>query len=149
MATFDLTLGGSAVAGRESPYKIMVKSVIYDFSKRTLAQNDVAQVLDIPADTWVSLVRWEITKVEGAARNFSIGDGVNAAGFVASTSANTLAEGVSGPISLTEGAPNTITGFSGGKYYSAADTLDVTAVTAGGLTTGILKVTAVMQLLGQ
>lgn len=149
MPTYDLTLGGPAISGRESPFKTVTKSVVVDFSKRVLIQNDVAQVIDIPADTFVRLVRWEVLKVEGAARNFSIGDGVNAAGYIASTSGNALAEGISGPIALTEGVPNTITGFSGGKYYPVADTIDVTAVTLGGLTTCILKVTAVMDVLSQ
>lgn len=149
MATFTLTNGSSAVSSRESTYKTVVASALVDFSKRTLAQNDIAEVISVPADTFVRLVRWEVTKVEGAARNFSVGDGASATGYVASTSGNTLAEGVSGPVALTEGAPNTVTGFSGGKYYSAADTIDVTAVTAGGLTTCILKVTAVMDILGQ
>lgn len=144
MATFNLAIGGSTAYPAADSRKTFVITKTFDATVQPLAQNDIAQLINIPANTWVSLVRWEVKTVEGAARNFSIGDGVNASGFIASTSGNTLAEGVSGPVSLTEGAPNTVTGFSGGKYYPVADTLDLTAVTAGGLTACKIDVTIVM-----
>jgi hypothetical protein len=47
-------------------------------------------------------------------------DGVNA---------NTVASYASA-IALAEGAPNTFVGYGAGKYYSAADTIDVITVNA-------------------
>lgn len=144
MTTYNLTKGGVAGIPVHGVNRVSVVSVEFDAGAQNLAQNDIAELINIPANVWVPLVRWAVTKVEGAERNFSIGDGDDAAGWIASTSGNALADGVSGPVALTEGTPNTVTGFSGGKYYSVADTIDLTAVTAGGLTAMKLKLTVVM-----
>lgn len=106
-----------------------------------MAQNDVAEVVKIPAGTLILGVHWEVVTVEGAARYFAVGDGASTNGFITTTSANSLASGASA-LALTEGTPNTVIGFSAGKYYSAADTLDVLAVTSGGLTTCKIKLKA-------
>ena len=79
--------------------------------------------------------------VEGAARNFGIGDGSGTSSYITTQSANALAE-FRTALGLTEGTPNTITGYTNGKYYSAADTIDVLAVTSGGLTTCKLRICA-------
>lgn len=118
--------------------------VVFDATKQNLAQNDIAQLVNIPAKTLVRRVFWEVETVEGGARNFAIGDGSDTDGFIATTSANSLASGISG-LALTEGTPNTITGYSGGKYYSAADTLDLLAVTSGGLTGAKIRIKVDMQ----
>lgn len=105
------------------------------------AQNDTIEALNIPAGTLIQGVMWEVEGVEGAARNFAIGDGDNTAGYVASTSANSTARGWSA-LALTEGTPNTVTGFGAGKYYDAADTIDILAVTSGGLVAAKIRVKA-------
>lgn len=143
MATLDHTVGNYSYPYARGLARVFAFQELFDpAAKGVLAQNDVAQLIKIPANTWVFGVRWQVTKVEGAARNFAIGDGANTSGWIASTSANALATGYSGPVALTEGAPNTVTGFSAGKFYSADDTLDVLAPTAGGLTTCQIKVAA-------
>jgi hypothetical protein len=53
-----------------------------------------------------------------------VGDGSAASGYLSNINANAVGSHCSA-LALTEGAPNTITGYSGGKYYSAADTIDV------------------------
>ena len=141
MATFDQTVGGYAYPYHGAIAPVTVIQMLFDPAvKGVLVQNDVAQLIKIPDNSWVFGVRWEVTKVEGAARNFGIGDGSGTSSFVATTTANSLATGFSGPVSLTEGVPNTVTGYSGGKFYSADDTIDVLAVTSGGLTTCQIKV---------
>lgn len=141
MATLDQTVGGYSYPyhGAIAPC-IIFKELFDPAVKGVLAQNDVAQLIKIPANTWVSGLRWVVEKVEGAARNFAIGDGATTDGWIATTTGNTLADGFSGPVALTEGTPNTVTRFTGGKFYSADDTIDVLAVTAGGLTTMQLRV---------
>lgn len=143
MATKTLSTA-SSVVHVTSPYKMYVLESEIDFTNtsNTLAQNDIAELIAVPGNCYVQMVRWEVKTVEGAARNFSLGDGASATGYLASTSANAIAEGCSAPVSLTEGAPNTVTGFSNGKYYPNADTIDLTAVTAGGLTTAKINVKA-------
>lgn len=126
----------------------------FDATRRNLAQNDVAEIITIPANTWVIAVFWEVEVVEGASRNFAIGDGGNTSGFVPTTSANSLATGCyngssAGAVqALTEGTPNTFTGYSFGRYYPSADTMDLLAVTSGGLTACRVAVKAVCIHLG-
>jgi hypothetical protein len=50
-----------------------------------------------------------------------------AAGATALVNANAVASYATSLV-LTEAAPNTVTGYSNGKYYSAADTIDVVFV---------------------
>lgn len=121
----------------------------FDATKRVLAQNDVIEILDIPAGTLITGVQWEVVTVEGAARNFAIGDGGDTDGFITTTSANTATSGCSALAGIVLGGagdpandPLVVTGYSAGKYYSAADTLDLLAVTNGGLTTCKIKIKA-------
>ena len=145
MATFDQTVGGYAYPYSGAIAPITVIQALFDPAvKGVLAQNDIAKLINIPDNSWVFGVRWEVTKVEGAARNFGIGDGSGTSSYVATTAANSLATGWSGLVALTEGTPNVVTGYSAGKFYSADDTLDVLAVTSGGLTTCQIKVIALV-----
>lgn len=139
MATYDLTVGSGVPALAE--WREFIAEATFDASVQNLAQNDVAQLIAVPAKTIITGVFWEIETVEGASRNFAIGDGDDTDGYITTTTANSLATGASG-LSLTEGTPNTVTGYSNGKYYSAADTIDVLAVTSGGLTACKLRVIA-------
>lgn len=139
MTTYTTYSSGASIAGTSGANAagfpaVTVFTGSFDASKRNLAQNDVAEVVTIPAGTLVLGVMWEVETVEGAARNFAVGDGSDTDGFITTTSANSATTGASA-LALTEGTPNTITGYSAGKYYSAADTIDVLAVTSGGLTT--------------
>lgn len=132
--------GGANAAGFPAP---VVFEGVLDCSKTAapMVQNDTAEVIAIPAGTFIQGVVWEVETVEGAARNFAIGDGSDTDGFVATTSANSTASGAS-LLALGEGTPNTITGYSAGKYYAAADTIDVLAVTSGGLTGAKIRIKA-------
>lgn len=132
--------GGANAAG--FPAYTVWENVV-DFSKisTALAQNDVVEALSIPAGTFVQGVQWEVETVEGASRNFAVGDGTTTNGWITTTTANSLASGCS-LLALTEGTPNTVTGYSAGKYYSAADTIDLLAVTSGGLTTCKIRIKA-------
>lgn len=144
MAEFNLAVGGTTKLPATNTDRISMVKKVFDATAQNLAQNDIANLINVPAETFVALVKYKITKVEGGARNFEIGDGTDPNGFITTTSGNALGSGVSGPVVLTEGTPNTVTGFSGGKYYSAADTIDLKAVTAGGLTGCKVEVTAMM-----
>ena len=133
---------GDIVGHHERHGSFKTIEAIVDFSKITsalVAQNEVVEAIPIEANTMVLGVRAEVLVVEGAARNFGIGDGSGTSSYITTQSANSLAEFRSA-LALTEGAPNTVTGYTAGKYYAAADTIDVLAVTAGGLTTCKIRV---------
>jgi hypothetical protein len=73
-----------------------------------------------------------------------LGDGTATAGFLSSVNANTAAGYSSTQVTITEGTPNTIVPSLGfGKYYSAADTIDVLFNNTPG-TAGIFNVWAIV-----
>lgn len=124
------------------PATFKTLEAIVDFSKiltAAVAQNEVVEAIPIAANTMVLGVRAEVLVVEGAARNFGIGDGSGTSSYITTQSANSLAE-FHTALALTEATPNTVTGYTAGKYYAAADTIDVLAVTSGGLTTCKIRV---------
>lgn len=138
MADFDLSQDCRVSLGNPR-----LVSKVFDATEQNLDQNETVALIDIPAKSYVLKVFWEVQTVEGAARNFAIGDGDDPDGYIASTSGNSLASGASN-LALTTGTPNTVTGYSNGKYYSAADQLDLLAVTSGGLTGIKIKVSALI-----
>lgn len=147
MPTIDLTVGGTTGYPDHAARKSYVVEREVDFSEaaNALAQNDVAQLINIPAGSWVALVHWEVKTVEGVAATFDLGDVTDPNGYTpgGAADANALGSGVSGPVVLAEALPNTVIGYSAGKYYAAADTIDLTAIAAGGLdTAAVIKVTA-------
>lgn len=185
MSTYDLTVGAGIPALAD--WREFIATATFDATAQNLAQNDIAQLIKVPAKTLITGVFWEVETVEGASRNFAIGDGSDTDGYIASTTANSLASGASIPAvtagtaasyvaatlptfsqgtdeftvgtpdtfvqgtdtftqgtlaTFTPGAAETITGYSAGKYYSATDTIDLLAVTSGGLTACTIRVIA-------
>lgn len=138
MATYDLTKGGTtghAFANVRGPYKLE-KSI--DFSATNYAQNDVLQLFDIPANSWVAFAQITVTTAEGGTLTFDLGDGSDVDGFIDGANGNST--GTTGmALALTEGAPNTVTGYSNGKLYTAADTIDLT-VLGGAADTAVIEV---------
>jgi hypothetical protein len=134
MTTFNLTKGNSAaLSGKDSGFAAR-PMVELDFAKTPYGAADVLQVFNVPAGTLVRHVAYEVVTAEGATLTFDIGDGDAAAGYISNANGNSAgARGVN-TLALTEATPNTVTGYSGGKFYSAADTIDITldhAVDAG------------------
>ena len=89
MATVDATANASESLGNPR-----VLTQVFDASAHNLAQTETAGVINIPAKSKVLDVFWEVLTVEGAARNFSIGDGTDPDGWMTTTSGNSLASGV-------------------------------------------------------
>ena len=131
MATF--ALAGNAAYGSNNNAGLTVVEAIFDCSDidgagTTVTSGDIIQAINVPANTWVAMVRCEVVTVEGGAGTIDVGlTGVNAAGFFNDLDVNALTDSVSGPVSLTEAAPNTVTGYSAGTYITAADTIDILA----------------------
>lgn len=94
-----------------------------------LTSGDVLEVIQLPAKSYVMAVGLDVTTAEGGTLTIDIGDGSAADGYLDGVDANTVASYASA-LALTEGAPNTVTGYSAGKYYAAADTIDIKTVNA-------------------
>lgn len=142
MATYTDSLGfnkGSAGFHNAGLHKIHRVEVVLDFAKITaarlaagataLANGDIIEAIPLPAKSLVMRVGLDVTTAEGGTLTIDVGDGSDTDGYLDGVNANTVASYCSA-LALTEGAPNTITGYSNGKYYSAADTIDVLTVNA-------------------
>jgi hypothetical protein len=145
MATYTDGTGynqGTATSGPLPAFalnRIGVISVDLDFAAITTARaaasltaltsGDVLTAIALPAKSLVLRVGLDVTVAEGGTLTIDVGDGSDTDGYLDGVNANTVASYASA-LALTEAAPNTVTGYSGGKYYSAADTIDVLIVNA-------------------
>lgn len=137
MATYTDSLGfnkGSAGFHDATGRRLYRTEVVLDFAKiaaarsaagvAALASGDVLEVIPLPAKSHVLAVGYDVTVAEGATATFDFGDGADTDGYLNDISLNSVASGVMA-LTLAEAAPNTVAAYSHGKYYSAADTLDV------------------------
>ncbi|WP_299077095.1 hypothetical protein [uncultured Paraglaciecola sp.] len=146
MATYTDGVGfdlNTAAYSDRGLHKVTVNSVVLDFAAiiaaraaagaTALAATDVLTVLHIPAETILLGAGIEVTTVESTNTTavFHVGDGADPDGYVASQASNALGSDAS------SGA----LGF--GKYYAAADTLDLSLITAAP-TDAVIRVFAVM-----
>jgi hypothetical protein len=116
--------GGGAPAGHLPSSQYRPKKVI-DFAETPYLAADVLNLFDIPADMFVERVAVRVIKAEGAVATAGVGDGTTPTGFLTAVNLNAVATTIS-QLLLTEGVPNTITGYTGGKHYAAGDKLDMT-----------------------
>lgn len=92
------------------------------------AQNDIDQLFDVSAGDFVLKAFANVQTAEGGTLTFDVGDGSDVDGYVDGQDGNTT--GYAAPIfaaTASTGATPTITmtGYTGGKLYTAADTVDV------------------------
>ena len=97
-------------------------SATFDAAVQNMGAADVWQGLSIPAGMMVHDVGVIILTIEDSAANLTVGDGGDADGFIATLDATVLGSGAAGTVNSLAFA----TAFAGGKYYLAADTIDVT-----------------------
>lgn len=123
MSTVDYT-GGTSI-GSCIPYAglnmFYVLSNRIDFATTEATAADVVQCLDIPAGTLVLNVFVKVVTAEGGTCTATVGDGDSAAAFDASTNLNAAA----GTVTYGVGGTDDYVTY-GGKFYSAADTIDLT-----------------------
>jgi hypothetical protein len=86
-----------------------------------LADGDILEVIRVPAKTLVLAVGLDVTTAEGGTCTIDVGDGATVDGYLDGVDANTVASYCS---TLAAEA------FDGGKYYAAADTIDVKFINA-------------------
>ena len=127
MATFDSVNGGGNAAGTPAAD---VLQAVFDAATLNLAAADVVELIAVPAGTWVEKVHYEVLTAD-ATQTLNIGDGANVAGYVAAADVGTAANS-----GIGAGA------FASGKYYAAADTIDLEVPATKALDTLKIRVTA-------
>jgi len=98
-----------------------------------LAAGDILEVIKVPANTLVTHVALNVITAEGGTLTVDVGDGDNPDGYLDGVNANATA------------AYLTVAGtdaFEAGKFYTAADTIDIVTVNAAD--TAVMTLTAVM-----
>jgi hypothetical protein len=105
--------------------------------------NDVFELIDVPANTFVHGVRVDVLTAEGAASTIDVGDGATADGYHDGLDANDATVNV---YSWDEDGTKT-EAFGHGKFYSAADTIDLKVMTGSWLAFKV-RLTATMIRLG-
>ncbi len=154
MATYTDGIGfnkGTGAHTSSGTYKTGVLEVTLDFAKITtdraaagataLIANDVIEALSIPAKTMVLAVGLDVTTAEGGTLTIDVGDASDPDGFLDGVNGNTAAS-YANSLVLAEAAPNTVVGYSNGKYYSAADTIDIKTINAAD--TAVVRLWAVV-----
>ncbi len=121
--------------------KVGVIEAVRDYGKNPSEATEVVPVLQVPAGSLVLFVGAEVVGVEGGTAAGTLGDGDDPDGYLATLNANSAAFYTRG-LTLTEGTPNTVTGYSGGKFYAAADTID--HVTTNALDAAVIRYFAVV-----
>ncbi len=123
MATVDVTKGAGTTGYpahlKGGAYR-MVKTVDFNANNEggvNRDADDVLQLIDIPAMSLVVNVGIVVETVEGGTLTFDVGDGDDVDGYVDGANGNAAA-----------GALAAAAGFSGQKYYAAADTIDMTVL---------------------
>jgi len=125
VATYKLTTGsGKRVSVADNGGSFIVEKTI-DFSETAYLATDVLEAIVVPDKHMVTLVQYEVETVEGAVLTFDIGDGVTTDGYLVGVNGNVIGS-VATALVLVDGTPNTVLGYSNGKYYAANDSIDVT-----------------------
>jgi hypothetical protein len=140
MATYTDSIGfnkGTAAFRADGLTKVTRMEVELDFAAITaarsaagataLASGDVLEAIPVPAKTLVMAVGVDVTTAGTASLTLDVGDATDPDGYHDGIAADAVGSFCTA-LALAEGTPNTIVGYSAGKYYSAADTLDVKLV---------------------
>lgn len=136
MATIDCT--GTGPTAGATPYmgvgKVYVAKGIMDATAGAMTTGDVYQVIGIPADTLVMHVSVEVlTAATGTTCTLDVGDGSGANSWDndinGKATAGTITHSIVGTDAYAVAA-------SQGKFYDAADSIDVVVDTATDITAG-------------
>jgi hypothetical protein len=110
-----------------------VRSNVVDFANQNLdaSATDVAQVINVPADTWVERILVRVITAETANASFEIGSGLDvdqwATAFALGSTGNNTADIIDAP-----------------EYFAAADTIDLTCTGSVDIDAAKLEIVAVM-----
>lgn len=116
--TTNMTVGSTALAHSDSTRSFVIANTI-TFNSTIAPTGGVIQVLNVPADTVVMFVEYDVITTNATSATFDIGDDGSATRWKSNADAN------------TEGA---VLGTATPYLYTVANTIDITsdAITAGG-----------------
>ncbi len=128
MTIYNLAAGGTIGTSEQSARKHILFANTVDFSVNNILSTDVASILNIPANFWMTMFGVRLDVAEGGTATAVFGDGTNPDGWLASAfdlngAVDTFAQ--SGLILLEAAPPTPADLFHPGKYYPAADTIDI------------------------
>ena len=124
MATFDNRL--SAISYPDSGRRVSILERQLDCGTDNQAQNDIVQMLNIPAGTFVEAVAITVDTAEGGTLTIDVGDGDGAQVYLAGAEGNAAAT-LFGDASTGTAA---IAATAVQKYYTAADVLTLSIKSA-------------------
>ena len=151
MSTYSVMTGSGVNAYNADMAGIHSVTATVDFtainSGAGTVQNDIIQLIQVPANTRVLDVFFSVTTASANMADFDLGDGDDVDGYVDGASMATVNDGASFVGATTVGTPNALpvaAAFCLGKFYTAADTIDLKQNTNATVVTGVLKVKALM-----
>ena len=97
-----------------------------------MAASVVVEAVNIEAGTFVTSILTRVLEAEDTTSTFSVGDGVTPAGWDAAINMETVGNYI--PVTGTDAYMT-----ANGKYYSTADTIDIT-LSAHAVDTGIVEI---------
>lgn len=125
MADFDLT-------GTQTPFshvgaraQFMLENRI-DFRAQNVGSTETVDVFNVHPGWFVQGLCVEVETAEGGTATVDVGDSVDPDGFLGGTNINALGFNVT-TLVLAAGTPNTVSGYTGGRLYTAADTIELLA----------------------
>ena len=119
MASTQTYFVASTDAQQELGHRVTKLSNKIDFSEFNVGAGDTVQCLKVAKDMLVRNVSVIIVTAEGATTTATVGDGDGADSWDASTNLNATAG------TLTSGLAGTDAYATAGKFYTAADTIDL------------------------
>lgn len=125
MADYDLTAGQTAPVHAGARHQFLIENKI-DFSQNNVSSAETVDVFDVQANWFVHAVFAEVVTAEGGTATADVGDGDDGDGFLDDIDLNSQGGNVT-ELALTDGTPNTVTGYTAGKLYTAADTIEMLA----------------------
>lgn len=128
MTTFDATTGGNGAISEAFGKGLFRMYKTFDLAKLAVDLNsgtdfttsDVIQAFDIPANTMVLSAHCKVHKAEGASCTIDVGDGSDTDGFLNDVNLNSTSTSVVTMHDYGYGTDHML-----GRFYSAADTVDI------------------------
>ncbi len=128
MTTYNLARGGTVGVSDEDTRKSIVFANTVSFATNNVLGADIVEIINIPANFWMTAFGVRLDTAEGGAATGVFGDGANDDGWLATAfdlngAVDTFAQ--SGLILLEAAPPTPADLYHPGKYYPAADTIDI------------------------
>ena len=128
MATIDLREGGTLALPVNTGFgALTVMENTIDFAAHPQTADQLVQLFHVPAGTIVLAVGYRVETLEGGTLTFDIGDADNADDYIDGANGNNSSAYYGWSLlTLTEGTPNTVTGYTAGKLYESAGVIGLT-----------------------